>query len=112
MEMITADTNEKPVALIVDDDNTTCATMTAALRKASFDVKHAADGASGVILFDVVKPDLIFLDVLMPGMDGYETCRAIRQRPGGEYVQIIMVTGLDDTESTEASLYSEGSESH
>lgn len=39
----------------------------------------------------------------MPGMDGYETCRAIRQRPGGEYVQIIMVTGLDDTESTEAS---------
>jgi len=96
------DIKEKPVALIVDDDNTTCATMTAALRKAGFDVKRAADGASGIILFDVVGPDLIFLDVLMPGMDGYETCRAIRNRPGGEYVQIIMVTGLDDTESTEA----------
>ncbi|HID02199.1 MAG TPA: EAL domain-containing protein, partial [Desulfobacterales bacterium] len=97
------DIKEKPVALIVDDDNTTCATMTAALRKAGFDVKRAADGASGIILFDVVRPDLIFLDVLMPGMDGYETCRAIRNRPGGEYVQIIMVTGLDDTESAEAS---------
>ena len=97
------DIKEKPVALIVDDDNTTCATMTAALRKAGFDVKRAADGASGIILFDVVRPDLIFLDVLMPGMDGDETCRAIRNRPGGEYVQIIMVTGLDDTESAEAS---------
>ena len=63
MESTTAKTTEKPVALIVDDDNTTCATMTAALRKSGFDVKHAADGASGIILFDVVNPDLIFLDV-------------------------------------------------
>jgi diguanylate cyclase (GGDEF)-like protein len=103
MESTIPNTMEKPVALIIDDDNTTCATMTAALRKAGFDVKHAADGASGIILFDVVQPDLIFLDVLMPGMNGYETCRAIRKRPGGEYVQILMITGLDDTESTETS---------
>ncbi len=90
-----------PLALIVDDDRTSRLTMGAALRKAGFETREAADGADAVRGFQSSRPDLILLDVMMPGMDGFETCRAIRRLPGGEYTQILMVTGLDDTESTQ-----------
>jgi diguanylate cyclase (GGDEF)-like protein len=91
----------KALALVVDDDASLRVSMEAALLKAGFEVVEAASGHDAISMFQEKRPDLILLDVIMPEMDGFETCSTIRKLPGGKYVQILMVTGLDDTESTE-----------
>lgn len=92
---------EKPLALIIDDDLSMRLAMQAALRKAGFDSILAENGRQGVDLFEKKNPDIVLLDVVMPEIDGFQTCTAIRSLPGGSLVQILMVTGLDDVESTE-----------
>lgn len=92
---------KKPVALIIDDDVSMRISMQAALAKVGFEVKEADNGLLGIDLFKQEKPDLVLLDVIMPGMDGFATCQVIRSIPEGRYAQILMVTGLNDTESTE-----------
>ena len=94
-------TKQKPLALVVDDDFSLRLSMRAALLKADFKVLEAEGGRQALEIFQSQKPDLILLDVIMPGMNGYETCTTIRKMPGGKYVQILMVTGLDDIESIE-----------
>ena len=91
----------KALALVVDDDASLRISMRAALIKAGFNVVEAAGGKEAIAAFKKEQPDLILLDVIMPEMDGFETCSAIRKLPGGKYVQILMVTGLDDIQSTE-----------
>ncbi|SLM30231.1 GGDEF domain family protein (fragment) [Desulfamplus magnetovallimortis] len=90
-----------PLAMIVDDDFSLRLAMGAALRKAGFEVVEAANGNSAVSLFQSRNPDLILMDVMMPGMNGFETCRAIRELPEGKTVQILMVTGLEETNAIE-----------
>ena len=96
-------TRLKPLALVVDDDPTLRLYMCAALKKAGFEAVEADGGAKALEIFPAAKPDLILLDLMMPEMDGFETCKAIRKLPGGRYAQILMVTGLDDNESIERS---------
>jgi len=91
---------EKPLALVVDDDPSLRVLFTAALEKVGFDTIEAQNGGSGVELFKSEKPDIVLMDVMMPDMDGFEACKIIRQSPGGEYTQILMITGLEDNEST------------
>jgi len=91
--------NENPLALVVDDDNSLRIAMGAALMKVGFDVIEAENGRRGLALFQSEKPDLVLLDVVMPEMDGFETCAAIRKLPEGAYTQVLMVTGLDDADS-------------
>lgn len=92
---------EKPLALIVDDELILRLSMSAAMSKAGFDVIEAENGREALALFLSDKPDLILLDVMMPEMDGFETCTAIRNLPAGKHTQVLMVTGLDDTNSIE-----------
>lgn len=92
---------ENPLALVVDDDFSLRLSMRAALIKAGFDVLEAENGRQALDIFRSGKPELILLDVVMPEMDGFETCKAIRKLPDGKYVQILMITGLDDLESIE-----------
>lgn len=110
MDTAVVSTNRKPLAMVVDDDNASRITMAAALKKEGFEVEQVKNGEDAVTLFKLRQPDLIFLDVLMPGMDGFDTCRAIRGCPGGKYVQILMVTGLDDTASIEQSFLAGGND--
>lgn len=110
MNSTTVASTKKHLALVVDDDNASRITMVAALRKAGFETEQASNGEDAVALFSGKQPDLIFLDVMMPGMDGFTTCREIRKCPGGEYVQIVMVTGLGDTESIEESFLAGGND--
>ena len=91
----------KPLAMVVDDDPTLRLYMCTALKKAGFDAVEADGGGIALDIFPTAKPDLILLDLMMPDMDGFETCKAIRKLPGGRYSQILMVTGLDDNESIE-----------
>ena len=85
--------------LVVDDDAASRALMSAALGKAGFAAIDAADGETAVQTFAVHRPDLVILDVQMPGIDGFETCRRLRAHAGGAQVPIMMVTGNDDLES-------------
>ncbi|WP_300455858.1 EAL domain-containing protein [Desulfobacula sp.] len=91
---------QTPLALIVDDDASLRMVMVAALKKFGLDAIEADSGSSGIEVFKSENPDIVLLDVVMPEMDGFEVCKLIRQSPGGTYTQILMVTGLEDTEST------------
>ncbi|MCG8683941.1 MAG: EAL domain-containing protein [Desulfobacterales bacterium] len=91
---------KRPLALVVDDDLPTRLTISAALKNAGLDVVEADTGCKGVDCFISDNPDIILMDALMPDMDGFGACEQIRKLPQGKYTQILMVTGLDDTEST------------
>lgn len=91
---------EKPLALIADDDPSLRLSMGAALKKVGFDIVEAENGREALGLFRAENPDLILLDVVMPEMNGFDVCMAIRKSRHGRYSQILMVTGLDDVDST------------
>ena len=87
------------VVLIADDDQTMRLMIRGALEHVGFAVEEAMTGEQAVAVFPRIQPDLVLLNVVMPGMDGFATCEAIRLHPGGEQTPILMVTGLDDTAS-------------
>src|SRR5204862_7010184 len=84
--------------LIVDDSPTELHVMQKALEKHGFRTAAAADGAEGVRLAREMSPDLIFMDIVMPGMNGYQATRALANDPKTRTIPFIMVTstGLDD----------------
>ncbi len=88
-----------PKVLVVDDDMAGLLMASEALSAAGFDVIEAADGQIAVAQYNAHKPDLVVMDVIMPKMNGFESCAAIRASEGGEHVPILMITGLDDVES-------------
>src|SRR5574337_154704 len=87
--------------LIIDDDALTRALAVEALREAGFNVVEAESGEAGLAAFEAHRLDLVLLDVVMPGLDGFEVCRRIRTHPRLSHVPVIMLTGLEDTESIE-----------
>ena len=88
-----------PLALIVDDDPTMRLLERAALERIGLAVAEAADGESAVRLFAELAPDIVLLDVLLPGEDGFAVLEQIRGLAGGDLVPVLMVTSLDDTAS-------------
>jgi len=85
--------------LIVDDDHTARETIVAMLEGEKYQLELAKNGAHALQLLDKLQPDLIILDVMMPGMDGFEVCRRIRSTPKLAEVPIILLTALDDRAS-------------
>ncbi len=69
------------------------------MEKEGYRVEAVEDGDKALEAFKRQTPQLVILDVLMPGANGYEVCRAIRQLPDSKYVPILMATGLEDIES-------------
>ena len=98
---------ERAQVLIVDDDTLLRSMAAQTLLHAGFDVSEAASGETGLDLIAEQRFDLILLDVMMSGLDGYEVCRRIRATPEGAAVPILMLTGLNDTASIELA-YSRG----
>ena len=97
MEVI--DGRKRPLALIVDDDETVRLLVRQTLEQSDFDVEEAENGVIALSAFRNRRPHIVLLDVVMPELDGYRTCRAIRQLPEGEHTTILMMTGLDDVDS-------------
>jgi signal transduction histidine kinase len=97
--MKTLTSKQIPLILIVDDDATGRIMARASLETNGFSVAEAEDGIEALSTFENLQPDIILLDVVMPKMDGFETCRALRQFPRGGDVPIVMITGLNDIES-------------
>ncbi len=79
-------------ALVVDDSPTIRTQLTATLQRCGLDVLSAEDGESALARAQSAVLDLVFLDVVMPGMNGYELCRAIRALPTGRHLPVVMLT--------------------
>jgi PAS domain S-box-containing protein len=87
------------VILVVDDDARARIILREALEQADFVVEEAEDGSQAMDCIQRRMPGLVLLDVVMPVMDGFETCLAIRAMPDGENLPIVLMTGLDDSDS-------------
>jgi signal transduction histidine kinase len=85
--------------LIVDDEMSASATMEAAFASEGYDLEFASNGELAIRKADSFLPDIILLDVMMPGMDGFETCRRLRAIAKLAEVPIIFLTALDDRAS-------------
>ncbi|MCX5723156.1 MAG: response regulator [Nitrospirae bacterium] len=88
-----------PLALVVDDDESSRFLAHEVLERAGLRVEEASNGLQALELFQQCQPDIVLLDVLMPGQNGFDTCAAIRKLPKGAHTPILLMTGLDDTQS-------------
>ncbi|HRY14471.1 MAG: EAL domain-containing protein [Candidatus Competibacteraceae bacterium] len=92
---------EKPLILVVDDEPGQRLLTSAALNPGGFTTLEAEDGANALRLCRSEQPDLVLLDIVMPGLDGFVVCQTLRQQPGSRDLPILIVTGLDDLDSIE-----------
>lgn len=91
--------------LIIDDESDVRAVLKARLMASHFQVLEAEDGPSGVARAKEEGPDLILLDILMPGQDGVETYHALQQDPATKGIPVIFLTALaEDVALTKKSL--------
>ncbi len=104
---MTANDPTRPLALVVDDDSTFRTLTRLTLEQSDLLVQEAASGQAAIDCATTSMPDIVILDVQMPGIDGFTTCQRLRQLPDGEFVPILMMTGLDDVESI-AKAYEQG----
>jgi putative two-component system response regulator len=84
--------------LIVDDETGARAALEFLLRREGFEVRDAADGPAAIQECASFRPDLILLDIVMPGMDGFEVCRRIKATPETRLTPVVLITGLTGTE--------------
>jgi CheY-like chemotaxis protein len=88
-----------PHVLLVEDQERAARGLQELLALEGFRVTCAADGPSGLDLAQASQVDAIVLDVLLPGMDGFDVCRALRRHASTRNVPVVMLTGLGDTPS-------------
>jgi putative two-component system response regulator len=86
-----------PVVLVVDDGPANRELIEACLSGVDCEVRTAEDGPTALRAVNVSPPDLVLLDVQMPGMDGYEVCERIKATPKGALLPVVMITALDHT---------------
>jgi diguanylate cyclase (GGDEF)-like protein len=90
---------KSPVVLVVDDDPTMRLLARSSLQPVGLTVEEASDGEEAIRAFARCRPDLVLLDVQMPGIDGFEVCEQLRRDPAAGDVPVVMMTGLEDTDS-------------
>ena len=90
---------EQPKVLLVDDDEVNLLLTSVALRERGFTITEATSGEGAIRILADWLPDVVVLDALMPGLDGFQTCRELRVLPGFESLPVLMLTGLDDDAS-------------
>ncbi|MBZ8179219.1 hybrid sensor histidine kinase/response regulator [Oscillatoria salina] len=91
--------DQQTTLLIVDDNPTNIKVLFNFLKNAGFRVLVAKDGKDALKKVEVAIPDLILLDVMMPGIDGFETCRFLKENPQYHDLPIIFMTALADTKN-------------
>jgi DNA-binding response OmpR family regulator/DNA-binding CsgD family transcriptional regulator len=88
----------RDTVLVVDDTPETLGFLTDTLDHAGFTVLIATDGESALALVEQITPDLVLMDAVMPGMDGFETCRRLKGEKLLSHLPVIFMTGLSETE--------------
>lgn len=87
-----------PSILVVDDEPANCELMSRFLSRDGYAIATAADGESALAAIAIRPPDLVLLDVKLPGMDGFEVCRRIKAGIATRLTPVVLVTGLDARE--------------
>lgn len=82
--------------LVIDDESQTRELVAAVLGSSGYEVRGATGGVNGLTLADTDPPDVVLLDLQMPGMNGYEVCRILRQGPKTHRIPVVMLTVSDD----------------
>ncbi|MCP5144471.1 MAG: response regulator [Gammaproteobacteria bacterium] len=93
------DSVRKEVILVVDDSAEALSVVNDTLEDAGFDVLVALEGKQALAITQRIRPDMILLDAIMPNMDGFETCVALKKAPELAAIPVIFMTGLSDTDS-------------
>ncbi|MDY0390316.1 MAG: EAL domain-containing protein [Desulfobulbus oligotrophicus] len=88
-----------PLVLVVDDDPAIRLQIRFALENTGLAIAEAGSGEEALALFRENPPDLVMLDVVMTGMDGFSTCRTLRTLPGGSHTPVVMITGMEEPET-------------
>lgn len=105
--MSTNDTNsvstgsKRPKVLVVDDEFFNFEMLKSSL-ESHFEISYADSGASCLTSAIADLPDVILLDVCMPGLDGYDTCRLLKNTPETGHIPIVMVSGLETEQEQQA----------
>jgi DNA-binding response OmpR family regulator len=86
-------------ALIVEDDPDARKVLSLILKLDGYQIHSAAGGQEAMTVLADVVPDVILLDVMMPGMDGYQVCQWIRSNPATRHVAVVMLSGKADPQS-------------
>src|SRR3954464_14698646 len=94
----TGDAARRDTVLVVDDTPETLGFLTDTLDGAGFTVLIATDGESALRLIEQITPDLVLMDAVMPGLNGFETCRRIKRHKALAHLPVIFMTGLSETE--------------
>ncbi|MCT7943984.1 response regulator [Shewanella septentrionalis] len=95
-------TSDKKSILIIDDELSMLNALRRALHSTPFSISSAQDGFQAGVKIIAEKPDLILLDLSLPGIDGYEVIQFIRQRPDLAKLKILVLSGLSPTELAES----------
>jgi two-component system response regulator VicR len=99
------DTTPHPPVLVVDDNHDNTEIIARYLEVRGYPITVAHSGDEALALFEQVRPSLVLLDVMMPGRDGWDVCRLMKQHPVlGRRVRVIMVTALDEWEDKRTAL--------
>ena len=93
-----AETGRRDIVLVVDDSPDTLSLLTDAIERSGATVLVAITGDAALQILGQITPDIILMDAVMPGMDGFETCRRLKARPDLGHVPVIFMTGLSETE--------------
>ena len=86
----------RDIVLVVDDSPDTLRMLTDAIEEAGMTVLVAREGAQALAMIARVTPDVILMDAVMPGMDGYECCRQLKDNPATLHIPVVMVTALGE----------------
>jgi diguanylate cyclase (GGDEF)-like protein/PAS domain S-box-containing protein len=97
------DGNNDHIVLVVDDDDAARLVMRESLEIVGLTVEEAGNGLEALAAFERVRPDLVLMNVKMPGLDGFAVCSRLRELPGGDGLVIVMVTEVDDIEFVQRS---------
>ncbi|WP_019906015.1 DNA-binding response regulator [Methylobacterium sp. 77] len=101
---------QRDIVLVVDDSPETLSFLTEAIERSGATVLVAVAGDLALALVEEITPDIILLDAVMPGMDGFETCRRLKARSDLALVPVIFMTGLSETEHIVKGLEAGGSD--
>ena len=94
--------SDAPLLLVVDDERTMRLMVRWALERDGYRVLEATNASEAFSVYQTHLPDLVVIDAMMPGLDGFETCRRLRAMPAAEQCPILMISGLNDTDSADA----------
>ncbi|MFP5076917.1 response regulator [Rhizobium sp. YIM 134829] len=98
----------RDIVLIVDDSPEALGFLTDALEQSGYSVLIATSGQAALNVVDRITPDMVLMDAVMPGMDGFETCRRLKAHGAAAVVPVIFMTGLTETEHVVRALESGG----